>query len=135
MSASRRKVTHAIATHVCLCWIGDIANIISPSIVESSSIARTLVKENKLGSGLVKMHPSLPANPTVVPSFGISVKEDPDTAADLDGSPIEIIISHKYPDNYFIHHPDFLLPMTTIVGALGCRRKPLVQSLLKSGAQ
>jgi hypothetical protein len=119
--------------------IGDIANIISP-LVENSAPIRTPVKKGKFGQAAAKLHPSLPVNPTLTRADGsISVtlqpKDQPATSEEVQVPPIEIIISHKYPENYFIHHPDFLLPMTSLVGALGCRRKPLVQSLLKSGAQ
>lgn len=115
-----------------LVMVGDIANIISP-LVDTSVIARSPVKKSSLFRGSGKLHPSLPVNPTISSSEPQMLKEEEDHIPELE--PIEIIISHKYPDNYFIHHPDFLLPMTTIVGALGCRRKPIIQSLLKSGAQ
>lgn len=123
--------------------IGDIANIISP-LVENSAPIRTPVKKGKFGQAAAKLHPNLPVNPALARAGGstststsitLRPQDEPAASEEVEVPPIEIIISHKYPENYFIHHPDFLLPMTSLVGALGCRRKPLVQSLLKSGAQ
>jgi hypothetical protein len=84
------------------------------------------------------LHPSLPVDPTLAKGniphqAGPALRIEPLGSGDR--PLIEIIISHKYPDNHLIHHPDYLLPMTSLAGALGCRRKPLVQTLLKSGAQ
>jgi len=112
-------------------------NIISPLVELSATPMKTPTKTAHR-THPIDLHTPLPANPTLLkgettpragPTHGIE-------ALGLEDGPlIEIIISHKYPDNHLIHHPDYLLPMTSLAGALGCRRKPLVQTLLKSGAQ
>lgn len=46
--------------------------------------------------------------------------------------PIEV--AFKSPNTYLIHHPDTMLTMTSIAGAMPCPRKPLLQSLVKPAA-
>lgn len=45
---------------------------------------------------------------------------------------LELSFSYQTPDNFLIAHPDILFPMTALAGAVSCRRKPLVQDLVKS---
>ncbi|KAJ9114076.1 hypothetical protein QFC22_005896 [Naganishia vaughanmartiniae] len=46
---------------------------------------------------------------------------------------IGLSFSYQTPSNYLITHPDILFPMTSLAGAVGCRRKPLVMDLVKGG--
>lgn len=47
---------------------------------------------------------------------------------------IELSFSYQTPSNYLIIHPDILFPMTSLAGAVGCRRKPLVMDLVKGSS-
>jgi hypothetical protein len=84
---------------------GDVVNVISPKVVDG------------ITSGIKK--------PTVQPL------ELPPKASEPQHQPTEILFSLKNPENQIILHPDILLPMTSLAGALSCRRKPLIQRLVK----
>lgn len=45
---------------------------------------------------------------------------------------LDLEFSYASPDNFLIAHPDILFPMTSLAGAVGCRRKPLVMDLIKT---
>jgi hypothetical protein len=45
---------------------------------------------------------------------------------------LDLSFSYQSPENFLIAHPDILFPMTALAGAVSCRRKPLVQDLIKS---
>lgn len=115
-----------------------MVNIISPLVKDPSDPIKTPLKP-ALTRKVRTLQPSLPENPiTFATGIPLTLPPDLSTREEEEGEEdetIEIIISHKYPDNFLIHHPDFLIPMTSLAGSLGCRRKPIVQTLLKNGAQ
>lgn len=45
---------------------------------------------------------------------------------------LDLSFSYQTPENFLIAHPDILFNMTALAGAVSCRRKPLVQDLVKS---
>lgn len=45
---------------------------------------------------------------------------------------LDLEFSYTAPENFLIAHPDILFPMTSLAGAVGCRRKPLVMDLVKT---
>lgn len=46
----------------------------------------------------------------------------------------QLTISMKSQHTHLIHHPDILLPMTTIANGLTCRRRPLISGLIRGGS-
>lgn len=44
---------------------------------------------------------------------------------------VDVTISLANLHDHLILHPDVLVPMTSLAGAFSCRRKPLVQSMIK----
>lgn len=45
-----------------------------------------------------------------------------------------LTVSMRTPQTHIIHHPDVLLPMTTISQSITCRRRPLISGLVRGGS-
>lgn len=106
---------------------GDIMNLISPLVKEGTTSIKTPNKASLRRA--LAMHASLPPKPTADGSPA------PAPSPYIDAPVTEVIISHNFPENFIVHHPDVLIPMTSLAGSISCRRKPIIQGLLKGGGR
>ncbi len=101
--------------------IGDIVNVVSTQVVMEES-TKSPVKSRQLPALLMA---------SLVGSISPTIDGSSEIDIQPENQPRNIVFSHKHPENHIIVHPDVLLPMTSLAGALSCRRKPLIQRLVK----
>lgn len=87
---------------------GDVINVISPELL-------SLEEQPKDGSSPSSSNKSSKRSTSPPP-------------------PLPLTVSMRTPQTHIIHHPDVLLPMTTISQSITCRRRPLISGLVRGGS-